>query len=55
MFPDEATVKRFAYLGQEVYYNATTGSRVPSGACDDESQDEQALDNCKHLNAASGY
>ena len=55
MFPDEATVKRFAYLGQEVYYNATTGSVVPSGACDDESQDEQALNNCKHLNAASGY
>ena len=48
---DEARVKRFMYLDQET--NATTGKAT--GACDDDEQNEQALTNCKHLNAASGY
>ena len=29
MFPDDATVKRFAYLEQEVYHNATARAWFP--------------------------
>ena len=48
---NEGLVRKLAYLDQEV--NTTTG--LPSGACDDEEDDENAIDNCKELNAASGY
>jgi len=44
MFPDELTVRRMAYLDQEL-----------TGLCDDLEEDEDAADNCKQLNAASAY
>ena len=58
---DEALVKRFMYLDQEQKRgNVTETGEVrttgePTNACDDEENNEQALDNCKQLNAASGY
>ena len=55
MFADERMVKRFAYLGQEEACNATTATCAPTNACDDDETDQQAVANCKQLNAASGY
>ena len=40
MFKDEQTVKRFAYLGQEV--NCTSGTCVPTNNCNDEQDNNQA-------------
>jgi len=44
MFPDEATVRKMAYLDQEI-----------SSACDDAESDQDASSNCKYLNAAPAY
>jgi predicted ferric reductase len=55
MFNDQATVKRFMYLDQEQRLNTTTGEYEVTNACDDDEDNEQALTNCKQLNAASGY
>ena len=53
MFRNEAMVKKFAYLDQEL--NCTSGTCVPTNLCDDDSNNDQALDNCAELNAAAGY
>jgi predicted ferric reductase len=48
---DEALCKKLAYLDQEK--NVSTS--LPSRVCNDEQTNENALDNCKELNAAPAY
>lgn len=50
---DEAFVKRLAYLDQEL--NCTSGTCIPTLSCDDDQTNNQAISNCKELNAARGY
>lgn len=53
MFSDEATVRKMAYIRQDV--RCVDGTCVPSLRCDDNSNDENSVNNCKELNAAPGY
>jgi hypothetical protein len=53
MFPDEATVRRMAYLRQEL--NCSSGACVHSLACNEGEEDVDSAANCKLLNAAPAY
>mmetsp|Transcript_23115 Transcript_23115/g.63365 ORF Transcript_23115/g.63365 Transcript_23115/m.63365 type:complete len:1215 (+) Transcript_23115:341-3985(+) len=53
MFSNEETVLKMAYLGQDV--TCVNGVCTPSLRCDDNSENDQSIANCKELNAASGY
>jgi len=53
MFSSEAMIKKMAYLDQEL--NCTGPECIPSNACDDDEDNNDALANCAELNSAAGY
>jgi len=53
MFPDEATVRRMAYLEQEL--DCSSGECLSSLACNEDDDNDHSSANCKLLNAAPAY